>query len=119
MMAADVYAEPSHVGRGGWTWYTGSAGWMYQAGIESILGFRVRGGHLLREPAIPRSWPGYEVTYRHGSSRYEIVVENPHGVSSGIGAAWLDDASLPVPAVSVPLVDDGAAHRVRVVLGGI
>src|SRR5206468_5439421 len=81
VMAADVYAEPSHVGRGGWTWYTGSAGWMYQAGLESILGFKVRTANLLIEPSIPRSWPGYEFTYRYRSSRYEIVVVHTGGVS--------------------------------------
>jgi cyclic beta-1,2-glucan synthetase len=117
VMAADVYAEPSHVGRGGWTWYTGSAGWMYQAGIESILGFRVRGSDLHIAPSIPRSWPGFEMTYRFRSSRYEIAVENPHGVSGGVGSAWLDDVVIPAADVSIPLVDDGATHRVRLVLG--
>jgi cyclic beta-1,2-glucan synthetase len=118
VMAADVYAEPSHVGRGGWTWYTGSAGWMYQAGLESILGFRVRGADLLIDPSIPRSWPAYEITYRHRSSRYSISVENPHRVSRGVGAVWLDELPLEVRGgASIPLADDGATHRVRVVLG--
>ncbi len=117
VMAADVYAEPSHVGRGGWTWYTGSAGWMYQAGVGSILGFRVRGTTLLVSPAIPRAWPGYEIDFRYHSSRYEIVVENPHGVSGGIASAWLDGQILEGPGAAVPLADDGAAHRVRIVLG--
>ena len=117
VMAADVYAEPSHAGRGGWTWYTGSAGWMYQAGVASILGFRVRGKTLLVSPAIPRAWPGYEVDFRYHSSRYEIVVENPHGVSGGIASAWLDGRILDGPGATVPLADDGATHRVRIVLG--
>ena len=116
VMAADVYAEPSHVGRGGWTWYTGSAGWMYQAGLESILGFKVRGANLLIEPSIPRSWPGYEITYRYRSSRYELTVENPHGVNGRVGIAWLDDQRL-APGALIPLVDDGGTHRVRVILG--
>ena len=117
VMAADVYAEPPHVGRGGWTWYTGSAGWMYQAGLESILGIRVRGASLLVEPSIPRAWSRYEVVYRHGSSRYEIVVENPHGVSSGVTSAWLDGQAVAGSGASIPLVDDGETHAVRVVLG--
>ncbi len=83
VMAADVYTEPPHVGRGGWTWYTGSAGWMYQAGVEWILGFRLRGTTLLLDPCIPRAWPGYEIAFRYHSARYEIVVENPQGVSRG------------------------------------
>ena len=117
VMAADVYAEPSHVGRGGWTWYTGSAGWMYQAGVGSILGFRVRGTTLLVSPAIPRAWPGYQIDFRYHSSRYEIVVENPHGVSGGIASAWLDGQLLEGPGAAVPLADDGTTHRVRIVLG--
>ena len=70
VIAADVYAEPPHVGRGGWTWYTGAAGWMYRAAIESILGFRLRGATLHLDPCIPRAWPSYEVTFgitRHGT----------------------------------------------------
>jgi len=117
VMPADVYAEPSHVGRGGWTWYTGSAGWMYQAGIESILGLRLRGTNLVLEPCIPRAWPGYELTFRYHSARYEIVVSNPQGVSQGIVRAELDGQVLPGDGAAVPLVDDGATHRVTIVLG--
>ncbi|HEY5433896.1 MAG TPA: glycosyl hydrolase family 65 protein, partial [Candidatus Limnocylindrales bacterium] len=117
VMAADVYAEPSHVGRGGWTWYTGSAGWMYQAGIGSILGFRVRGATLLVSPSIPRAWPGYAIDFRYHSSRYEIAVENPHGMSGGVAAVWLDGETLDGPGASIPLADDGATHHVRIVLG--
>ena len=93
-MAADVYAEPPHVGRGGWTWYTGSAGWMYQAGVEWILGFRLRGTTLVLDPCIPRAWPGFEINFRYHSSRYEIVVENPQGVSRGVASTELDGHAL-------------------------
>ncbi len=117
VMAADVYAEPPHVGRGGWTWYTGSAGWMYQAGIEWILGFRLRGAILLLDPCIPHAWPGFEIDFRHHSARYEIVVENPHGVSRGVASSELDGQVLPGKGAAIPLVDDGATHRIRVVLG--
>jgi cyclic beta-1,2-glucan synthetase len=117
VMAADVYTEPPHVGRGGWTWYTGSAGWMYQAGVEWILGFRLRGTTLLIDPCIPRAWPGYEIDFRHGSARYEIVVENPHGVSRGVASSELDGQVLAAGGAAIPLADDGATHRVRVVLG--
>ena len=120
VMAADVYAEPPHVGRGGWTWYTGSAGWMYQAGIESILGLppaRARRSSI--DPCIPRAWPGYEIDFRYRSARYEIVVENPQGVSRGVASAELDGQPLALAGegAAIPLVDDGATHRVRVVLG--
>ncbi len=117
VMAADVYAEPSHVGRGGWTWYTGSASWMYQAGVESILGFRLRGTTLLLEPCIPRAWHVYEIYFRYHSARYHIVVENPQGVTRGVASAVLDGRTLTGGGATVPLTDDGAAHSVRIVLG--
>ncbi len=117
VMAADVYTEPPHVGRGGWTWYTGSAGWMYQAGVEAILGFRLRGATFTIEPCIPCSWPGYEIDFRYHSARYEIVVENPHGVSGGVCSVELDEVALPAGTSAIPLADDGQTHRVRVVLG--
>ena len=117
VMAADVYTEPPHLGRGGWTWYTGSAGWMYQAGLESILGFRLRGATLELEPCIPRAWPRYEISFRYHSAKYEIVVENPHGVSRGVASTELDGGLLPAGA-RIPLVDDSATHHVRVILGG-
>ena len=117
VMSADVYSEPPHVGRGGWTWYTGSAGWMYQAGLEAILGFQLRGTSLTIEPCIPRSWPGYEIDFRYHSARYEIVVENPNGVSCGVRSVELDEVALPAGTFAIPLSDDGRTHRVRVVLG--
>ncbi len=117
VMAADVYTEPPHVGRGGWTWYTGSAGWMYQAGIEWILGFRLRGTTLVIDPCIPRAWPGFDIDFRYHSSKYEIVVENPHGVSRGVASVELDDQVLTGDGKSIPLADDGVTHKVRIVLG--
>ena len=117
VMAADVYSEPPHVGRGGWTWYTGSASWMYQAGIESILGFRLRGANLSIDPCIPRAWPRYEIDFAYHASTYEIVVENPHGISRGVASAELDGQQLAGPGATIPLVDDGGTHRVKVILG--
>jgi cyclic beta-1,2-glucan synthetase len=117
VVAADVYAAPGHVGRGGWTWYTGSAGWMQRAGVESILGFRIEGGALRLDPCIPRSWPRFEITLRHGTSRFEIVVENPQGVQRGVAAAELDGAKIVPRPLSIPLKDDGAVHRLQVRLG--
>jgi cyclic beta-1,2-glucan synthetase len=116
-VAADIYAVAPHVGRGGWTWYTGSAGWLYRAGLESILGFRVQGAFLLLDPCIPKAWPGFEIVYKHRSARYEIAVENPKGVSRGVASATLDGKALPAGSARVPLADDGAVHKVRVVLG--
>jgi cyclic beta-1,2-glucan synthetase len=113
---ADVYSEPPHVGRGGWTWYTGAAGWLYRAGLESILGFRKRGSALLIDPCIPRGWKGFEITYRHGDTLYRISVENPKGVCRGVSRVSLDGSLLPGEAL-IPLSDDGREHRVEVVLG--
>ena len=117
IVAADVYSESPHVGRGGWTWYTGSAGWMYQAGIESILGLRRQGAFLLLAPCIPKHWPGFEIVFRHASTRYEIAVENPRGVNRGIASAKLDGQPLSFAPLRVPLDDDGATHWIRVILG--
>ncbi len=116
VVAGDLYAEPPHVGRGGWTWYSGSAGWLYRAGLEWILGFRVRGATLSVDPCIPRSWPSYSIRLRHLSSTYEIRVDNPSGVSHGVSSVSLDGKALSDHG-NIPLVDDGAAHQVLVVLG--
>jgi len=113
--AADVYAVWPHTGRGGWTWYTGSSGWMYRAGLESILGFQLRGARLKIDPCVPRWWREFEIRYRHGATQYHIKVENPHGVCRGISALEVDGMSLGTD--DLQLADDGAKHSVRVVLG--
>jgi cyclic beta-1,2-glucan synthetase len=117
VVAADVYASAPHIGRGGWTWYTGSAGWMQRAGVESILGLTIRGAFLHLDPCIPRSWAKYELTVRRASARYEITVDNPSGVSRGIGFAEVDGTELVERPVRVRIVEDGATHRVRIRLG--
>jgi cyclic beta-1,2-glucan synthetase len=117
VVAADVYSVAPHVGRGGWTWYTGSAGWLYRAGIEAILGFRLQGAFLRLAPCIPKAWPRFEIAFRYRSARYEIAVDNPRGVNRGIALAELDGMTLPDRPVRVALVDDGRTHRVRVILG--
>jgi len=118
VVCADLYSEPPHVGRGGWTWYTGSAGWMYRVALEGLLGFRLRGGNLEIDPCIPRNWPGFEIVFRHRSARYEITVENPRGVCRGVLSVTLDgEAMAASKQVLIPLADDGATHRVLLVLG--
>jgi len=114
---ADVYAEYPHVGRGGWSWYTGSAGWMYRAGLEWLLGFRLRGAVLHLDPCIPRAWRRFDITFRYHASRYEIEVLNPNGATRGIATIEVDGIPQSVAGGSVPLTNDGATHRVRVVLG--
>ncbi len=115
--AGDVYAEQAHTGRGGWTWYTGSAGWMYRAALESMLGFHLQGATLKIEPCIPRGWREFEINYRRGKTLYEIKVENPLSVCRGVTEVRLDDELL--SSGEIPLTDDGLTHRVRVTLGEI
>ena len=115
VMAGDVYARAPHAGRGGWSWYTGSAGWMYRAGIESILGLRRRGDTFVIDPCIPSSWPEFAISWRFLNSRYEITVSNPMRRCRGIATATLDDVA--VSAAALPLVNDGRTHDVRIVLG--
>jgi cyclic beta-1,2-glucan synthetase len=114
---ADVYAAPGQLGRGGWTWYTGSAGWLQRAGVESLLGLRLRAGRLEVDPCIPSDWPGFEATVRNGGSKYAIGVANPNGVSRGVLRATLDGVLVAVRPVSVALKDDGAPHRLDITLG--
>jgi cyclic beta-1,2-glucan synthetase len=90
---------------------------MYQAGIEGILGFRLRAASLALDPCIPPAWPGYQIHFRYRTARYEIVVENPSGVSRGVASRELDGRTLADDDTAIPLVDDGATHTIRVVLG--
>jgi cyclic beta-1,2-glucan synthetase len=117
VVCADVYSAPPHVGRGGWTWYTGSAGWMYRTAVEGILGVSLRGGTLLIDPCIPRAWAAFEFTYKCGTSRYRITVKNPRGVSKGVAQASLDGKSLGSGACEIELVDDGRYHYGEITLG--
>jgi len=111
----DVYAHPEHSGRGGWSWYTGSAGWMYRAGLESILGLQRRGGTFAVTPSIPSQWPGFSLEWRFGSSLYRITVDNPGHRSAGVATALLDGTSVDPDAI--PLIDDGSEHAVLVTMG--
>jgi len=114
VISADIYSVAPHIGRGGWTWYTGSAGWMYRLGIEAILGITKVGNSLT---IIPHDWPGFKVDYRFGSSRYKISVENPSGINQGTlnGHISLDGKILLDRLI--PLVDDGQQHEVHVLMG--
>ncbi|MGA7712784.1 MAG: glucoamylase family protein [Rhizomicrobium sp.] len=118
VVCADLYSVPPHVGRGGWTWYTGSAGWMYRVVLEGLLGFRLQGTNLAIDPCIPRGWPSFEISFRYRSSRYDILVENPLGVCRGVLAAKLDSEMLTGSKKTlIPLADDGKPHRLQIVLG--
>jgi cyclic beta-1,2-glucan synthetase len=116
VMAGDVYSVPPHVGRGGWTWYTGSAGWMYRAGIGSLLGFRLSGTTAFIDPCIPKKWGGFELDFRYHSTLYEVRVDNPHHVNRGIQSVLLDHQPVRGRA-AIRLTDDGQTHRLQIVLG--
>jgi cyclic beta-1,2-glucan synthetase len=115
VLAADVYSSAEHLGRGGWTWYTGSAAWMYRIAVEHMLGLQRRGDVLHVSPCIPPGWRELEITYRYGKTELRLKLENPQGVARGVQHVELDDRQLPEAAL--PLVDDGKRHRARVVLG--
>ena len=111
VLSADVYARPPHIGRGGWTWYTGSAGWMYRLMVESLLGLRREADKLRLAPCLPADWPGFKMRYRYGETVYRIAVVNARGESGDTqvtvdGVAQLDQA--------IALVDDHREHAVEV-----
>ena len=115
VVCADVYGAPPHTGRGGWTWYTGSASWLYRVALEAMLGFRLEGDTLRLQPCVSPSWPRFEITYRHRSATYQILVDNSAGTGRGVRSVELDGQ--PLANLSVPLSDDAKIHKVRVALG--
>jgi cyclic beta-1,2-glucan synthetase len=122
VVAADVYGAPPHVGRGGWTWYTGSSGWMHRVVLESLLGFQISGGKtLVMNPCVPDDWPRFAIDYRlpGEETRYKIRVENPQGRAQAVINATCDGETVPCTdgVCRVPLRRDGQAHRVELILG--
>jgi cyclic beta-1,2-glucan synthetase len=115
VVAADVYRLPGRVGQGGWSWYTGSAAWMYRAWIEEILGLQIRGVQMRIDPVIPEAWPGFSLRYRHGESIYNISVENPDGCEHGI--AWVELDGQRVKDGVIVLEQGLVQHQVRVRMG--
>ena len=120
VVAADVYSVAPHAGRGGWTWYTGSAGWMYRAGIEGILGIRREGAFLVIEPCIPDDWPGFEATIDVAASRYDIRVarstDRRSDVSPAVLSAVLDGSPVRCDEGRVRVVLDGKVHGLLIFL---
>jgi cyclic beta-1,2-glucan synthetase len=115
VVCADVYTAPGHVGRGGWTWYTGSASWMYRAALEGVLGFTKRGNTLTISPCVPAAWRDFAIEYRFGQSTYAIAVRNPDGVNTGVVRVEIDGRE--VSDRVLKLVDDRARHEVVVTMG--
>jgi cyclic beta-1,2-glucan synthetase len=115
VVAADVYSTAPFTGQGGWTWYTGSASWLYRFGIEGILGFKRRGDHIIFDPCIPSTWDGFTFTYSYQESTYIIEVKNPGHVQSGVKQVLLDGS--PVEGQKIPLRNDQHEYTVEVILG--
>jgi cyclic beta-1,2-glucan synthetase len=113
--AADVYSLAGHIGQGGWSWYTGSAAWMYRAWIEEVLGLKKRGETLQINPVIPAWWDGFTMNYRHGESLYEITVENPDHREQGV--AWVELDGQRLANHVIRLGRDLIKHRVLVRMG--
>jgi len=121
VIAADVYAVPPHVGRGGWTWYTGSASWMYRVAVREICGLRLEADGEIRylrvDPCVPKSWSSWTMQFMYENTTYTIEVTNPRGVNCGVESVTLDGSVL--DGLRVPLEEDGGTHHVSVtMLGG-
>jgi cyclic beta-1,2-glucan synthetase len=116
VICADIFSIPPYLRQGGWTWYTGSAAWMYRLGLEAVLGFQKFGETLRIDPVIPPTWDGFDMTYRFGKATYQIAVCNPEHVAHHVHQVTLDGKLL--NEAFFPLVDDGQEHRVEVIMGG-
>jgi len=115
VVAADVYSAPPFTGQGGWTWYTGSASWMYRLGLEGLLGLTKKGDLLEVDPRIPRNWPGFRVTYRFDTATYEFIVQNPDSVNLGVKQVYLNDQEL--TDSMIPLMHDAGKVTVFIIMG--
>jgi cyclic beta-1,2-glucan synthetase len=117
VVAADVYSVAPHIGRGGWTWYTGSAGWMYRVATEAVLGLKMEGYKFTIDPCLPRHWPGFELTLKFRETTYVVSVENPDRVNRGVVKAELDNLVLTSVPPQILLRDDRTTHRLKVTMG--
>jgi cyclic beta-1,2-glucan synthetase len=122
VMCADIYGAPPHTGRGGWTWYTGAAGWMYRLTVETLLGLHLEVDHLRIAPCIPADWESYKIHYRYRETVYHITVRHVGEGSNKVVRITVDGAVVvgtggEQPQGRIPLVDDRREHYVEVDLG--
>lgn len=118
VVAADVYSNLRMLGRGGWTWYTGSSSWLYIAGLEYVLGIKKKGNLLHIKPCIPREWENFEVKFQYEKAEYEIIVYNQEGKNGRLKTVYLDNEEVSLieeNAVEIPLKNEGN-HKVDVVM---
>ncbi len=114
VVAADVYGAQNLAGRGGWTWYTGSSSWLYLAGIEYILGLKVKNGFLRIEPCIPKEWEEYKISYQYGKTKYKITIKNPEKKNTGIARLRIN--GMEREETQVKLMDDGKIYEIEAIL---
>ena len=114
VIAADVYAVHPHTGRGGWSWYTGAAGWLFKVGLEHIAGFRKKGGRLYINPCIPKNWGGFMIDYHTEQATYHIEIKNPDRLSCGVSYIAVDGEFCPDGGI---ILAQSGFHRVDVVMG--
>lgn len=112
VIPADIYGTSNLAGRGGWTWYTGSSSWYYKAGIEFILGIKIKKGILRLEPCIPKDWKEFEVHYRWKNSIYHIMVKNPEGKNIGISKVLLNG----VEVENKILLKESGVYHIEVIM---
>ncbi len=112
VIAADIYGQGNLAGRGGWTWYTGSGSWMYEAGIKYLLGLRIQKGILTLKPCIPSDWKEYSFRYQYGNTIYHVVVKNPNGQNTGIRKFVVDGQE--VEEKQLQLTKNGGVHHIEV-----
>lgn len=114
VIPADVYGAANLLGRGGWTWYTGSASWYYKAGMEYILGFKIKKDVLSISPNIPSNWKEYQIRYRYKNSVYNIKIKNPNGKNSGIKQLKLNGEN--IEKLEIKLIDNGKINEVEFIM---
>lgn len=112
VIAADVYGSSDLLGRGGWTWYTGSSSWYYRAGIEYILGLKIEDGKLKIEPCIPNEWKEYSIQYKYKSTTYNIKVKNLNGKNTGVEKIFVNGRE----EKEIPLLDDGQTYEIEILM---
>lgn len=114
VVAADIYGQGNLAGRGGWTWYTGSSSWMYEAGLHYILGLTIEKGYLSINPCIARNWKEYKIHYKHGNSIYNISIKNPNEKNTGVESFILNGVK--IEEKKVKLIDNGKINEIEIIM---
>ncbi len=114
VVAADIYGQGNLAGRGGWTWYTGSSSWMYEAGIHYILGLTIEKGYLSINPCIPSNWKEYKIHYKYGNSIYHIFVKNPQEKNTGVEKMTVNGEE--ILEKKIPLIQNGGINQIEIIM---